>query len=267
MDALRARGHEAGSYDLADGMDVLDEGLLNEHVHVADVVFDCAGILGSAETFQHIEQTIDANIKGTVNILRACERHSKPMVYLSLKTDWHNPYLITKRAASEFCMAWHENYGLPVTVVRGLNVYGPRQKWGKVQKAVPTFIVKALKGEPLPVHGDGEQVTDQIHVHDLCEILIRTWEREAWGKQFDAGTGVPTTVNKLAQLTIELADSWSRIEHIPMRMGEPQTGGLQLADTAQMIELLDYVPTIPLLTGLFATINWYRQHYQEVETR
>jgi UDP-glucose 4-epimerase len=266
-DALRERGHYALSYDLAQGLDVLDAERLQAHVNGADVVFDCAGILGSAETFGHIEATIDANIKGTIAVLRACQAASVPMVYLSLKTTWHNPYCITKRAANEFCLAWHEYYGLPVCVVRGLNVYGPRQKWGKVQKAVPTFIVNAIRGLPLDVYGDGQQITDQIHVSDLCEVLIRAWEKRAWGAVIDAGTGIPTTVNALAQTIVELAGSNSEIRQQPMRPGEPPRGGVQLADPTAMVQRLGYYPRVTLREGMVATIDWYREHYREVEKR
>jgi UDP-glucose 4-epimerase len=267
MDALEARGVCAVSYDAKDGQDVLDEWALQGAVSASDVVFDCAGMLGSSETFAHPYAAIDANIKGTVAVLEACRAAKVPMVYLSLKTDWHNPYLITKRAATEFCHAWHETYGVKVAIVRGLNVYGPRQKWGAVQKAVPTFIVKALKNEPIPVHGDGTQITDQIHVGDLCEVLIRAWECEAWGHEIDAGTGIPTTVNALAALIVWLAGSNSEIAHTPMRAGEPQQGGVQLADPTAMMRLLGYYPVTHLTEGMAETIDWYREHYGEVEVK
>lgn len=267
IDALGARGIHAESYDAKDGQDVLDTPTLQAAVSKSDVVFDCAGMLGSAETFEHPFAAIDANIKGTVAVLEACRAAGVPMVYLSLKTDWHNPYLITKRAATEFCHAWHETYGVKVAIVRGLNVYGPRQKWGAVQKAVPTFIVKALRGEPIPVHGDGTQITDQIYVNDLCEVLIRAWECKAWGKEIDAGTGIPTTVNNLAALIVREAGSNSEIVHVPMRAGEPQQGGVQLADPSMMTSILNYYPLVDIRDGMADTINWYREHYREVEVK
>lgn len=267
LDALYARGLTPISYDLADGLDVLDTDTLQRFVDGVDVVFDCAGILGSAETFGWIEATIDANLKGTVALLRACQQANVPMVYLSLKTEWHNPYCITKRAANEFCLAWHETYGAQVAVVRGLNVYGPRQKWGKVRKAVPTFIVQAITGEDLVVYGEGTQITDQIHVSDLCEVLIRAWERQAWGGEIDAGTGIPTPVNAVAETIVRLAQSNSAIVHAPMRRGEPTRGGVQLADPTAMVQRLDYYPRVTLAEGMAQTIAWYREHYREVEKR
>lgn len=264
MEALRARGAVVDSYDLVDGLDVLDEDRLAWSVGSRDVVFDCAGVLGSEETIDHIARTVDVNIKGTLNVLAACKKYDIPMVFLSLKTDWHNPYLITKRAATEFCQMYSEYLGLRVAVVRGLNVYGPRQHWGRVRKAVPTFIVAALKGQPLTVFGDGSQITDQIYVSDLCEILIRTWERGCWGDVFDGGTGVPTSVNRLAYSIKKATGSGSDIIYLPMRKGEPMSGGRQLADTTYVRQQLGYEPQVGLVKGLTMTIAWYREHMDEV---
>lgn len=267
INTLRECGHDALSYDLVDGLDILDAGKLQQSVGGADVVFDCAGILGSAETFRYIEKTIDVNIKGTIAVLRACQHAKTPLIYLSLKTAWHNPYCITKRAANEFCLAWYENYNLPVVVVRGLNVYGSRQKWGKVQKAVPTFIVRAITGQPLIVYGDGEQITDQIHVSDMCEILIRAWERGVWGEVIDAGTGIPTTVNALARVIVNAANSPSQILHVPMRPGEPERGGVQLADPTKIVQLLSYYPRISLVAGMAKTVAWYQEHWRDMRVK
>src|SRR5512146_1046796 len=265
---LRERGVEVLTYDLKDGQDALDYSLLCEYVAAVDAVFDVAGVLGSMETFSHIERTVAANILGTVNVLKACEQQGGvPLVYLSLKTDWHNPYLITKRAASEFCLAYNQYRGLPVAVVRGLNVYGPGQHWGKVEKAVPTFIVKALRGEPLRVYGDGQQIADLIHVRDLCEVLHLVWARQVWGEVLDAGTGVPTTIDNLAALIVRLAGSRSLITHGPMRAGEPARGSVQLADPTRMVQRLGYYPPTRLEDGMAATVAWYREHYREVEDR
>lgn len=256
---LRERGHEVEIYDLVEGMDVLDTERVSERVEHADVVFDCAGILGSAETFDHVQKTADANIKGTLNVLEACRQHYKPMVFLSLKNAWHNPYMITKRAATEFCQMYHEYYRVKVAVVRGLNAYGPGQHWGAVRKVVPTFIMQALNDEPLLIYGDGNQVVDLIYVRDLCEIMVRCWEREAWGAVLDAGTGVPVTVNQLAQRIVELCHSSSVIKYEPMRLGEPKRA-VALANPADALQLLSYYPQTPLDKGLERTIKWYRVH-------
>lgn len=264
MDALIRRGHTAESYDKQDGGDVLSFGHLWERIAECDIVFDCAGILGSAETFGCVHEAIEVNVFGTLNALEGCKRHGKPMVYLSLKNEWHNPYMISKRAGTELCQMYAEYYGLNVSVVRGLNAYGPGQHWGKVRKVIPTFIVNALRNEPLRLFGDGRQIIDLIYVRDLCEIMLRLWERSVWGVALDGGTGVPLQVRDVAQLVIDTTGSTSAIEYEPMRIGEPDRA-VALADPTDARRLLDYYPETRLCDGMAHTIAWYREHWQEAE--
>lgn len=224
-----------------------------------DVIFDCAGILGSAETFDKIEETVQTNITGTLSGLRVSYELGIPFIYMSLKNAWFNPYMITKRAGTKFCQMYHMYLGHKTAVIRGLNAYGEKQKWGKVQKVVPTFITKALKDETLEIFGDGKQIIDLIYVKDLVEIMIRVFEEGLWGEVMDGGTGVPVTVNELAELIIRLTDSESEIKHIPMRLGEPPQA-VALADPTKVKQLLNYYPTTPLEDGMELTVEWYRQN-------
>ncbi len=175
-----------------------------------------------------------------------------------------NPYLITKRCAAEMALMYHRHLGLKVVVVRALNVYGPGQHWGRIHKAVPTFIVAAIKGEPLPVLGDGTQIADLIHVSDACEILIRSLDYGVWGESIDACTGVPMRVIDMANMIIDISGSKSSIEHRPMRKGEP-IHSIQAGDPSQALRLLDYYPRQELVSGMKDTIDWYMAHYLEVE--
>jgi len=261
--ALRERGHDVATYDLIDGQDVLDVEDLDAAVCGADVLFDCAGVLGSAETFADVRRALEINIFGTLATLGACRTWGIPMIYLSLKNRWHNPYMLSKRAGTELCEMYSEYQGVQVSVVCGLNAYGPGQHWGAVRKVVPTFIMRALHDEPLTIYGDGRQIVDLIHVRDLAEIMVRLWERDCWGVVIDGGTGVPLQVVALARLIIELANSNSVIEHVPMRIGEPERA-VALADPSGALMLLDFYPTIDLREGLVETIGWYRLHGQAV---
>jgi len=255
----------AKSHDLIDGKDVLDFESLMYGVMGCEVVFDCCGLLGSAETFKHTWRTFEVNVKGTLNVLEAARLAQVPVVFLSLKNEWHNPYMISKRAATELCEMYRDYYGLRVSVVRGLNAYGPGQHWGSVRKVVPTFIVNALQNKPLSIFGDGRQIVDLIHVNDLAEIMIRLYERQCWGIVIDAGTGVPVTVLELARLIIELSKSKSTIDFVPMRMGEPDRA-IAIADATQAKAAVDYYPQIALPDGLRSTIDWYRDNWESMRT-
>jgi len=261
---LQRRGHTVECYDLETGQNVMSASQVSDAVSDVDVVFDCAGRLGSAETFEAIRDTVYTNILGSLNVLEACHKHRVPVVYISLKNEWHNPYMITKRAATEFCQMYYEYLGVQTAVVRGLNAYGPGQHWGAVRKVVPTFIVQALQDQPLTLYGDGKQIVDLIYVDDLAEIMVRMWEQQAWGHVIDGGTGRPVRVVDLARAIIELTGSSSEIEFAPMRLGEPQRS-IALADPSQALQLLGYYPDTPLEEGLRVTIQWYRQYWQEMK--
>ena len=228
-----------------------------------------AGILGSSETIDYIRKTININVIGALNVLDACHKYDKPLVNVgtpSHNPPWLNPYLISKRCASELALMYARYLDCKVSVVRGQNVYGPGQHWGRIKKAVPTFIMAALRNEPISVFGDGSQIIDLIHVQDFCEIMVRTLELPTWGHSIDAGTGIPTTAKWLAELIIELADSESEIVYKPMRVGEPDQS-TTLANPCQTVHLLDYYPRIQLEWGMKGTIEWYKQHGMEVQDR
>jgi len=271
-EVLERRGHSVALFDIKEPTwkvrldaamfikgSILDLDAMRRAFDGQDVVFDCAGILGSAETFDKIEETVQTNITGTLGGLRVSHEFGIPFIYMSLKNVWFNPYMITKRAGTEFCRMYHKYLGHRTVVIRGLNAYGERQKWGKVQKVIPTFITKAIKNETFEIFGDGKQIVDLIYVKDLVEMMVRLWERGLWGEVIDGGTGVPVTVNELADLIIRLTGSESKILHIPMRLGEPPQA-VALADPTKAKQLLGYYPTTDLEEGMKQTIEWYREN-------
>ena len=271
VESLIERGYETIIYDLKEPDsfqfngdvilgDVTDSDLISKSICNVDVVFDCSGILGSAETFEHIMKTAEANITGTLSVLKACHDFNKPLVYLSLKNKWYNPYMITKRSASEFCLMYSEYLNLPVTVVKGLNAYGPRQHWEPVRKVFPSFVVNSLQDKPITIFGDGNQIVDMIWVKDLVEILILVAEKNIWGESIDAGTGIPITVKELAKLIIITSHSKSLIDYLPMRIGEPEHA-VALADPLKCKRLLNYYPKVSLNEGVEIAVGWYRKNY------
>jgi len=227
-----------------------------------DVIFDCSGVLGTAETFGRIHDAIDINIKGVINALDVAKKYSVPFIYCSLTNKWLNPYTITKRAATKFCLMYAKEYGMKVAVVRGLNAYGARQHWKKVRKIAPTFITRALDNEDIVLNGTGNQVVDMVHAKDLSEIMIRVFEKgNCWGKAIDGGTGIPVTVREVAELVIKLTGSQSKLVNQPMRMGEPENS-VTLADPAPACQLLGFRPQVDLEEGMKEAIEWYRENYK-----
>ena len=244
--------------------DILNHSVLEKAIVAfkPGVIFDCCGVLGTAETFEHIQKAIDVNIKGTINALDIAREHGIALIYIGLTNKWFNPYTITKRAAEKFCLMYAKEFGMKVAVLKGLNVYGQRQHWKKVRKIAPTFITLALENKPLIINGSGNQVVDFIHARDLAKMIVRMYEMgTCWGKSIDGGSGIPLTVNDAAKNIIRLAKSESKIIYKRMRRGEPEIS-VTLANPAAVQQLLNFYPEISLEEGLKETIEWYRKNYK-----
>jgi len=189
-----------------------------------------------------------------------CARKYNTEVFIAgMPGIWNNPYSISKDAAVRMALAYFETYDVKVSILRWYSVYGPYQYLSKYNKAVPTFINKALKDEPLPIYGNGEQVADFIYCEDAVAYAIDALETRQWGKVMQCASGQGISVNELAKMIIELCDSKSKLKHLPMRGGEP-TGARVIADTTELRHTFPDYRLIGLKDGLMQTINYYRLH-------
>ena len=248
-------------------------GLVNE----ADRVIHAA-----AESFvdRSIEEPADfvrSNVTGTHVVLESCLGSGRPLlvvstdeVYGSTSTDSfteedpvqpNSPYAATKAAADHLCRAYHKTYGLPVTIVRGSNAYGPRQH---TEKAIPTFVMAALEGKPLPVYGDGSNRREWLHVTDFARGVISVLEEGAAGEIYNIGGGEEMTNLELARMICELVGvSESLISFVADRPGHDFRYSLAWDRLAG----LGWKPEVPFEQGMAQTIEWYRQRARAGVTR
>ena len=254
--------------------DVCNAEAVSEAVYHADAVMHLAGCLGTQETILNPFPAVSTNILGSLNVFEACARYDKRAVYIAVGNHWmNNPYSISKTAAERFALMFNKERGTKIAVVRGMNAYGPGQKAGPVRKIMPNFIIPALKGEAITVYGDGSQVMDMIYVSDLSDILCKALlnDHGVYDKVFEAGTGVPLTVDQialevLAQVNMEDAIRGTRIKHVPMRPGEPLASTV-LADPTTLWPLLgDNAPFTCLTDGVAQTIPFYRAQLAQAVT-
>ena len=225
-----------------------------------DVIFACSGILGTAETFEHIQKTIDVNLKGKINILDAARSFGASVVDISLTNNWLNPYTITKQADTKFCLMYAQEYGVKVSVLKALNAYGERQAWDKVRKIGPSFIINAIQNKPLIINGSGNQIVDMVYAGDVAKMMLLIVQREAWGVEMDGGTGYPMTVNEVAEKIIKLSGSKSKLIHKPMRKGEP-VESITLGNPGPVKQLLGFYPEADFDESMTQTIEWYQRYY------
>lgn len=234
---------------------------LEKAAYGCDVIFHLAGLLGTDFLIERAEAAVQTNIIGTLNVLEAARANKALVVYLSLLPDWDNPYMITKNAAAKFCQMYYREFGLKTIVIRATHIYGERQRWEPVRKAVPNFIIAALQQKPLTIYGSGEQLMDLLYVKDAVQAIASSIERPAAiGNSIELGSGEQVRVTQLARTIIDLCGGASILEFEGKRPGEPHIPDAYYpADTTQQKKVLGFVPSTTLLSGLQKTIGWYRR--------
>jgi UDP-glucose 4-epimerase len=212
---LAASGIEPVPYDLP-RHDVRHWLWFGDAAHVIHL----AGVLGTSELFDRVNEALTVNVTGTANVLTAARCAGAGYTGITMPAVFPSVYTASKTGARELERAFH-HAGLPVSRVRAFNAYGPGQKHGPghPQKIVPTFAVAAWAGQPIPVWGDGEQTVDLIHVDDLAHLLA---DATAFGDDvtIDGGTGQAMTVNQVASMVLDITGSRAGVEYLPMRLGE-----------------------------------------------
>jgi len=209
-------------------------GMLGIIQHV-DGVIHLAGMLGTTENMDSLQELVDVNVKGGINIIKHCANHGVPLVLIGVGNYWmDNPYSITKTDVERFGRMVVKNdikeggKKVWVNTVRAMNAIGPRQKGYAIKKIMPTFINAALSGEALKVYGGKDKCSfmDLVYAGDVAKALIdvleRTMRREVRGETFTVGSGIAPSVYEIAKQIIELSGSESTIEEVPMRPGEDE---------------------------------------------
>jgi UDP-glucose 4-epimerase len=229
-----------------------------------DTVYHLCGLLGTSELYSRIVEAERVNVLATLTLLEAMRRNGiMRMVYISKPNMWrHNVYTINKENCERYLEMYQAIYGLEATILRPFNVYGPEERIEHYRKAVPYFIIAALKNEPLEVFGDGEQTMDLIYVRDCVKGFIAAGQPEAVGMTLELGSGQDVSVNKLASMIIDLAASKSEIKHIAMRKGETPHSVIR-ADTTAMKQVCGFTTETTLERGLSESINYYARHLDE----
>jgi UDP-glucose 4-epimerase len=200
-----------------------------------DAIFHLASAVGVRLVLEEPVRTIRTTIHGTEVVLEAANRFGRPVLITSSSEVYgkgarvpfsedddvvmgptrNNRYCYAySKGIDEFLgLAYHKQYGLPVTIVRLFNTVGPRQV-GMYGMVMPRFVQAALKNEPLHVYGDGKQTRSFCHVSDVVEALVKLMQTPAAvGQVYNLGGEREVSINDLARRVIDLAGSKSMIQH------------------------------------------------------
>lgn len=215
--------------------DVTRYSSVREAVAVADEVYHIAGVLGTAELNETVQEAIDINVAGATNVFRACIDARVPRVFYPGKPNcWCNVYTITKDAAEQFAELF--NAASPHTSivrVRWFNAYGPGQHIRPVRKIVPTFALCARFGLPLPIWGSGENTVDMVHAADIARWSVEATRQGLSDRVYELGTGQPRRVLDVAADVNRLSGNLAGLAWQPMRAGETENTRI-VADIAPL---------------------------------
>ena len=214
--------------------------------------------------------TVSNNVGGTLALLEAAKRHdglerfllqSSEEVYgysptLPLKEKQRlnptNVYGVSKAAQEMLVMAYYHCYRLPVTVLRSSTIIGEGMRRTQV---IPIFLSQALRGEPLTIHGDGNQTRDFNWVDNHIEAMVTALTSpRAKGQTINVGSGEERSVNSVAMECVLATGSNSHIQYLPQRPGEQ---GLRVVlDISRAREVLDYRPRLGFADSLGRMRTW-----------
>lgn len=248
--------------------DVRDANAVTEAMAHAQSWIHLAGTLGTQETIKNPRPAAETNIIGGLNVLQAAAQYNVPGVNIAVGNHWmDNTYSITKTTVERFCNMFRHELGLPVTVVRAMNAFGPGQipaaPYGpsKVRKIIPAFVCRALNGDPVEVYGDGSQIMDMVYVTDVADTLVAalkyTEEHGGIAAPIQCGSGRPSTVKEIAQIVIDTVGS-GELAYLPMRPGEPEHS-IVLANPSTMEVLgVDVANFVTLEDGVKEAVQYFR---------
>ncbi|MEY2982263.1 MAG: NAD-dependent epimerase/dehydratase family protein [Planctomycetota bacterium] len=289
VEALLARGDEVEVLDdLSGGADgigaaavhprlrrtcasVLDASTVRSIVDRVDRVWHLAAVVGVPRVLADPRRAVRVNLEGTEVVVDACAAAGVPLVFTSSSevygdragellreddpvspgatTSMRGSYGASKALAEWALAAVRRESGLPVLVVRLFNTVGPRQRAGHGM-VLPRFVEQARKGRPLTVYGDGAQRRCFADVRDVASHLVRLADREdAFGRTFNVGSRVETSILGLAQLVRDLAGTGSEIAHVPWREafpGEERDVRRRVPDLGRLAAAVGSVPATPL---------------------
>jgi dTDP-glucose 4,6-dehydratase len=165
------------------------------------------------------------------------------------------PYNASKAAADHYVRAYHETFGVPVTITNCSNNYGPFQF---PEKVIPLFATNALEDEPLPLYASTQNKREWLHVLDHCSAIELVLERGRVGETYLVGSGVEATVEEIADRVLDaLGKPQSLKTIVPDRPGHDRR---YLLDSSKLRTELGWEPSFDFDDGLRATVEWYAEH-------
>lgn len=263
---------------------ILNVGTLERLTRQTDLIYHLAAVVGVKYVVEDPLSGIITNVRGTENVLELAFKYwirtviaSSSEIYgkstaVPLREDSDRllgPTTVGRwsysdaKAIDEYFALAYAKKGLPVTVVRYFNVYGPRLDPLGYGSVIAKFMSQALRGEPLTVYDDGEQTRCFTYIADAVRgTILAATVREAAGQVFNIGSDRETSVNELTRLIRELTGATSEIVHVPYEAAYGpafEETRRRVPDVSRAREVLGFEAQTPLEEGLRRTLEWFRE--------
>lgn len=259
--------------------DVMDYDSVNKAMAGADIVVHAAAIAGIDTVIKNPVYTMEVNMLGTANVLRAALEHGVSDRVLEFSTSevfgrmayrvseemetvagsagearW--VYAVSKLAGEHLSHAYFKQHGLPTVSIRPFNVYGPGQTG---EGAIQIFIRRALANEDISIDGDGSQIRAWCFVDDMIEgLMLALTKQEAVGQSYNIGNArAVTTIFGLAETVCRVLGSKTQITFAPPLSADIE---LRIPETKKAQADLGFKAKVDLEEGILRTAEWYREN-------
>ncbi len=238
-----------------------------------DAIAHLAASISVQDSIDDPAGTFENDVVGTFNLLEGARSARARFLFMSScmvydratspsgideghPTKPASPYAASKLAGEALTLSYHHAYGLPATVVRPFNTYGPFQRSIGEGGVVAIFTRRALLGEPLRIYGDGTQTRDLLYVADCARFVVDALESDAIsGQVLNAGTGQDVSVNDLAAAIQPDPAAIVHVDHIHPQSEIP----ILRCDASLAREMLGWEPRTTLGDGLARTRDWFAE--------
>jgi nucleoside-diphosphate-sugar epimerase len=258
--------------------DVRDAAALQKATEGAQYVVHMASIAGVDTVLKNPVLTMEISLEGTMNALRAAVAVGGVRRFIDFSTSevfgsyafrvreadvtslgavgearW--TYAVSKLATEHLAHNYWKQHGLPTCSIRPFNIFGPGQVG---EGAIHSFVVRALRGQPIHIHNEGDQIRSWCYIDDIVDAIELALSRdEATGQAFNIGNPRSTlTIYQLARLVVQLCESSSPIEFVEWNFPDVE---LRIPDVKKAESLLGFRARVDLDDGLARTISWYRE--------
>jgi UDP-glucose 4-epimerase len=258
---------------IVDG-NVLDETLIRSLVADHDVVVHMAAMMGVRRTLENPLEVLQVNVDGTRTILRAAAESDVDRVLFASTSEvygdvpdvpYHEDdpkgpetnYAVAKYASERFVRAYASKHDLDHTIVRYFNAYGPRQDCSAYGYVIPIFVNRALAGDVIEIHGDGQQTRDFTYIDDAVDATVASLGPDGRNETFNIGTGNETNIRRLA---IAVADAIPDAELTHIEHPRPYVIEQRCADVSKASEKLGHEPSTPMDQGIEKTVDYLERN-------